>query len=218
MSEDMSREEFLAMSEEERASKIKETISADPFLDNMFSSMMEGSVINNLLGHENEEVNRYDLIPWDRATIRKEYRSCRSFDCPCQIKGYEPKPHPKTSYLYAYWKEKGKLKKKYIGRSIEEYKSKLERMTLNRKIGINWTYSQWDKYESIKLVAGCGSEVARKYLKKFDIFGIHSDSENDMSMKIPSIDWAYRKLLKALDRDPELRMKVVARTKELDNQ
>ena len=208
--DEMSREEWLKLTEEEKNLKISQAINSMPEVGSLLEGLMTGSML--------EGENKMDTIPWDRATIRKEYRNCHSFDCPCHIKGYEPKPHPKTSYLYAYWKEKGKLKKKYIGRSIEEYKSKLERMTLNRKIGINWTYSQWDKYESIKLVAGCGSEVARKYLKKFDIFGIHSDSENDMSMKIPSIDWAYRKLLKALDRDPELRMKVVARTKELDNQ
>ena len=40
------------------------------------------------------------------ATIRKEYVRCGKLDCPSK---HGP-------YYYAYWKDKGKLRKKYIGK------------------------------------------------------------------------------------------------------
>ena len=48
----------------------------------------------------------YKSIP-SNATIRKEYTKCGNLHC------YRCKHGP---YYYGYWKENGKLKKKYIGR------------------------------------------------------------------------------------------------------
>jgi hypothetical protein len=48
----------------------------------------------------------YNSIP-STATIRKEYTKCGNPHC------YRCKHGP---YYYGYWKENGKLKKKYIGR------------------------------------------------------------------------------------------------------
>jgi hypothetical protein len=44
-----------------------------------------------------------------RYTYRREYVKCGKEGCTCaEGKGHGP-------YWYAYWKEKGKLKKKYLG-------------------------------------------------------------------------------------------------------
>jgi hypothetical protein len=76
------------------------------------------------------EAVRREFIPDDavleRATFRWEYRKCRKgkagwwSDCRfCRYGKYCQGP-----YLYLYWKEKGKLKKKYLGKGPEEYLSK----------------------------------------------------------------------------------------------
>jgi hypothetical protein len=75
---------------------------------------------------------RDQVLPSDdilqRATPRWEYRRCNSATCyqchhqhsPSRMKGHGP-------YLYLYWKEKGKLRKKYMGKDPENYFSnKLE--------------------------------------------------------------------------------------------
>jgi hypothetical protein len=196
----------VSKSEKEKSLTIKQALESDPALSNTFISMAEVFITNVLLEGENKR----DPIPWAHATIRKEFKRCYNKSCKCNSdrKNQRPTHGP---YLYAYWKEKGKLKKKYIGTSVEEYKLKLNRMALNRKLGNNWTYSQWDKHEFIKLVAGCGSEMAKKYIEKLDIFGTHSSStEDNILAKRPNIDWAYRRVRKVVHRDLELKRKVNA--------
>jgi hypothetical protein len=53
----------------------------------------------------------------DNATIRQEYITCGNPDCKELHKPHGP-------YLYAYWKENKKLRKKYVGKSWEDYEFK----------------------------------------------------------------------------------------------
>ncbi|MGC1932478.1 MAG: hypothetical protein WA667_26185 [Candidatus Nitrosopolaris sp.] len=46
------------------------------------------------------------------ATIRQEYVKCGNPDCQKQL----------GPYLYAYWKEDKKLNKRYVGKSLEDFR------------------------------------------------------------------------------------------------
>ena len=52
-----------------------------------------------------------DLEIPPNATIRREYVKCGNHDCQNQ---HGP-------YLYAYWKQDKKLKKKYVGKNLEDF-------------------------------------------------------------------------------------------------
>jgi hypothetical protein len=70
----------------------------------IFRSRERFSRINRL---KETSINNYEYVPSD-ATIRKEYVKCGNYYC------YRCKHGP---YYYAYWRdEKGKLRKKYIGK------------------------------------------------------------------------------------------------------
>jgi hypothetical protein len=45
------------------------------------------------------------------ATIRQEYVKCGNPDC----------QNPHGPYLYAYWKQDMKLKKRYVGKNLEDF-------------------------------------------------------------------------------------------------
>jgi hypothetical protein len=45
------------------------------------------------------------------ATIRQEYVKCGDPDC----------QNPHGPYLYAYWKQDKKLKKRYVGKNLEDF-------------------------------------------------------------------------------------------------
>lgn len=51
--------------------------------------------------------------PGDGRTYRQEYTKCNKAGCQscAQLGGHGP-------YWYAYWRENGKLKKKYIGKNL----------------------------------------------------------------------------------------------------
>jgi hypothetical protein len=154
-----------------------------------------------------------DPIP-DRATIRKEYKKCRNALCECNTK--PKKTH--GPYLYAYWKDKGKLKKKYIGKNWEEYKDKLRIKARNEATGKNWTFIQWKKYRFIELVANCGNKVAQDYKRKFGISSGNKQFDDMITEifskyehgRIPTIDWAFRVVRKEFQRDPNLQNKAYA--------
>ena len=108
-----------------------------------------------------------DKIPWDHATIKSEYKKCGSPRCACGTPGlkYYSKIH--GPYLYAYWKDKGKLRKKYIGKTKEEYQQKLEEKAWNQVSQKNWTHRQWTKYNLIINVSQSGaSKIAEQYAEK----------------------------------------------------
>jgi hypothetical protein len=56
-------------------------------------------------------MNANDLEIHPNATIRQEYMKCGNPDC--QIL-HGP-------YLYAYWKQDKKLKKRYVGKNFEDF-------------------------------------------------------------------------------------------------
>jgi hypothetical protein len=64
----------------------------------------------------------------ERATPRWEYRRCskgrEKMSNKCLTCTFGP-PYCQGPYLYLYWKEKGKLKKKYVGRDPENLNKKL---------------------------------------------------------------------------------------------
>ena len=164
-----------------------------------------------------------DPIPWDRATIQQEYKKCRNILCGCRANNNKPKKIH-GPYLYAYWKDKGKLRKKYVGKSVQEYKDKLYVKAYGETTGKNWTFTQWNKYNFIKLVANCGSKIARGYEHKLGIISgnkqldeIVTEAFNDIDgieMKqgrVPSIDWAYRVVREEVQRNPKLKSQVYAK-------
>jgi hypothetical protein len=133
-----------------------------------------------LLGNHQEE----DEIPYDRATPRWEYIRDRH--------GRRRGP-----YCYIYWKDKGKLRKKYIGKDPEQYNDRLVSKTLIPLLGFEgWTFRQYQKWvflqeEAIKNK----NKLAAEYLNK-----VHD--------KKVTIDWTYKfiKLLpekKAQQEDTE---------------
>src|SRR5918992_937148 len=79
------------------------------------------ALIEKFIGAFRDEVLPDESI-LERATPRWEYRNCHSYTCvECSHsrssngrKGHGP-------YLYLYWKEQGKLRKKYIGKDPENY-------------------------------------------------------------------------------------------------
>jgi hypothetical protein len=54
-------------------------------------------------------VNDLDIPP--NATIRQEYVRCGNPDC----------QNSHGPYLYAYWKQDKKLKKRYVGKNFEDF-------------------------------------------------------------------------------------------------
>jgi len=86
--------------------------------------IIRGSILNDIWSF-------FKPIPWPRlkkkidkqlernknvpsnATIRQEYVKCGKWDCPRCEHG---------PYYYAYWKENGKLRKKYIGEYLPSMK------------------------------------------------------------------------------------------------
>jgi hypothetical protein len=82
--------------------------------------------------------NRKDNDIPENATIREEYVKCGNPACQkCNIDGHGP-------YLYAYWKQDKKLKKRYVGKSWEDYR--------NSKIAkkIDLTSTQYRKFKFVR--------------------------------------------------------------------
>jgi hypothetical protein len=86
------------------------------------SSPELNKLIEKFVGAIKDQVLPDDSI-LERATPRWEYRKCRNgrqgwfSNCKsCREKNYCQRP-----YLYLYWKENGKLKKKYIGKDPENF-------------------------------------------------------------------------------------------------
>ena len=200
------------MSEEKKIEAMKEAVAP-------LKGIRKG--LDDAISQKEKEL---DPIPWIRATIQKEYKRCRNALCECNANYNKPK---KTHgpYLYAYWKDYGKLNKIYIGKSKEEYKKRLHMKVLNEDTGKNWSFTQWGKYDFIRRVAECGSKVAEDYERKFGIISgnrqvdealmeVFSQLGNGTISKkgrVPTIDWAFRVVRKELDRDLELRKRVYSK-------
>ena len=119
-----------------------------------------------------------NLIPAN-ATIRREY-----------IKSKEGKE--RGPYIYAYWKEGKKLRKKYIGKSFEANHF--------RKVFLKpyeMTAGEFQKWEFLKKrVEEGNNELAKEYWERF----------NDRSnRKQVSLDWAYRVVSKNLSHESSIK-------------
>jgi hypothetical protein len=121
-------------------------------------------LIKTLFGNQQQRKE----IPYDRVTPRWEYIRDRI--------GRRRGP-----YCYIYWKDKGKLRKKYIGRDPEQYNSRLAFETLTPLLGFeNWTFRQYQKWVFLKEQSMVKKDkVAEEYLNKV----------NDKKI---TIDWAYK--------------------------
>src|ERR1700752_1026653 len=84
------------------------------------------------------------------ASIRQEYVKCGNPDCQ-NLHG---------PYLYAYWKEDKKLKKRYVGKNLEDFR--LRRIAKEIKI----KPSLLIKFKFIEGLASKGNILAKQYLEK----------------------------------------------------
>ena len=92
--------------------------------------------------------NKQEIPP--NATIRQEYIRCGRPDCQ---KSHGP-------YLYAYWKQDKKLKKRYVGKKLEDFK--LREIAKEVKL----RPSKIIKSKFIEQEASRGNELAKQYLER----------------------------------------------------
>ena len=121
------------------------------------------------------------------ATIRQEYIRCGNPDC---------KHGP---YLYPYWKQDKKLKKRYVRKNLEDFGL--------RKIAkeVNLRPSQYIKFKFIQQEASKGNVVAKQYLEKL---------RNEEA----SIDWAHRVLINSIRQQRMSKMMAIADQKHLNHE
>ena len=106
------------------------------------------------------------------------------------------KPH--GPYLYAYWKQDKKLKKRYVGKNLEDFGL--------RKIAkeVKLRPSQYIKFKFIQQEASKSNVVAKQYLEK-------------LRNEEVSIDWAYRVLINSIRQQRMLKMMAIADQKHLNH-
>ena len=121
-----------------------------------------------------------DLEIPPNATIRQEYVKCGNPDCQ---KSHGP-------YFYAYWKQDRKLKKRYIGKNLEDFSV--------RKIAkqIKLKPSLLIKFKFIEQQASKGNVLAKQYLEK-------------LKKEEVSIDWAHRVLINSIRQQRTLKMMAI---------
>jgi hypothetical protein len=115
------------------------------------------------------------------ATIRQEYVRCGNPDCQNQ---HGP-------YLYAYWKQDKKLKKRYVGKNLEDFG--LRKITKEMKV----RPSQLIKLKFIQQEASKGNVPAKQYLEK-------------LRKEEVSIDWTHRVLVNSIRQQRMLKMMAIA--------
>jgi len=115
------------------------------------------------------------------ATIRQEYVKCGNPDC---TNSHGP-------YLYAYWKQDKKLKKRYVGKNLEHFAI--------RKIAkeVKLRPSQYAKFSFIQREADKGNLLAKQYLEK-------------LKKEEVSINWAHRVLINSIREQRMLKMMAIA--------
>ncbi|MFZ0897302.1 MAG: hypothetical protein WAZ77_22590 [Candidatus Nitrosopolaris sp.] len=135
------------------------------------------------------------------ATIREEYVRCGNSACQtCNLVGYgndqqEQRFH--GPYLYAYWKQDKKLRKRYVGKSWEDYQ--------NSKIAkkIDLTPTQYRKFKFVRAEDSKDNLLAKQYLEK-------------LKNQEVSIDWAYRVIINSNRKQRVLKMMAIAEQKHLN--
>ena len=129
--------------------------------------------------------NEYE-IP-ERATIRPEHVRCGNPDCQ-QLHG---------PYLYAYWKDGKRLRKRYIGKTIDDL--------LLRKVAkkADTTPTKMRKLKVIKEKAQGGNLMGQEYPEKLK------------NGKV-STDWAYKVLVSSIREQRMLKMITIAEQRHLN--
>jgi NAD(P)H-flavin reductase len=115
------------------------------------------------------------------ATIRQEYVKCGNPDC----------QNSHGPYLYAYWKQDKKLKKRYVGKNREDFA--IRRIAKEVKL----KPSQYTKFIFIQGEADKGNVLAKQYLEK-------------LRKEEVSIDWAHRVLISSIRQQRMLKMMAIA--------
>jgi hypothetical protein len=123
--------------------------------------------------------NNLEIPP--NATIRQEYVKCGNPDC----------QNSHGPYLYAYWKQNKKLKKRYVGKNFEHFAI--------RKIAkeVKLKPSQYTKFIFIQGEADKGNPLAKQYLEK-------------LKKEEVSNDWAHRVLINNSRQQRMLKMMAIA--------
>jgi hypothetical protein len=124
-------------------------------------------------------VNDLDIPP--NATIRQEYVRCGNPDC----------QNSHGPYLYAYWKQDKKLKKRYVGKNFEDFA--IRKIAKEVKLKSN----QYIKFMFIQQEASKGNVLAKQYLEK-------------LRKEEVSIDWAHRVLINSIRQPRMLKMMAIA--------
>lgn len=144
-------------------------------------------------------INRVNGIPRN-ATIRSEYVRCGNIDCkkcsPEMLNGDIQKQNFHGPYLIAYWKEGKKLRKRYIGKSWDDY--------INRQsaIKVKLKSSQLRKFKYLRNQASKRNLLAVSYLEKME------------NGKV-SIEWAYRVVVASKRENRILMLMTIAEKEHL---
>jgi hypothetical protein len=123
------------------------------------------------------------------ATIRQEYVKCGDPDC----------QNPHGPYLYAYWKQGKKLKKRYVGKNLEDIG--LRKIAKEIKV----KPSQLIKLKFIQQEASKGNVLAKQYLEK-------------LRKEEVSIAWAHRVLIDSIRQERMLKMMAIADNRHFNYQ
>jgi hypothetical protein len=103
------------------------------------------------------------------ATIRQEYVKCGNPDC----------QNSHGPYLYAYWKQDKKLKKRYVGKDFEHFAMR----KIAKEVKLN--PSQLIKLRFMEQETSKDNILAKQYLEK-------------LRKEEVSIDWAHRVLINSI--------------------
>ncbi|MGB8936870.1 MAG: hypothetical protein WCC17_17405 [Candidatus Nitrosopolaris sp.] len=123
--------------------------------------------------------NNLEIPP--NATIRQEYAKCGNPDC----------QNSHGPYLYAYWKQDKKLKKRYVGKNFEDFA--ITKIAKEMKV----RPSQLSKLKFIQQEASKDTVLAKQYLEK-------------LKREQVSIDWAHRVLINSIREQRMLKMMSIA--------
>ena len=115
------------------------------------------------------------------ATIRQEYVKCGNPDC----------QNSHGPYLYVYWKQDKKLKKKYVGKTFDDFRLRHLAKEIKLRPG------QLIKLKFIQEEAGKDNPLAKQYLEK-------------LRKEAVSIDWAHRVLINSIRQQRMLKMMTIA--------
>lgn len=135
------------------------------------------------------------------ATIREEYVRCGNPACQkCNLDGHDNNQKEQRfhgPYLYAYWKQDKKLKKRYVGKSWEDFRNS----EIAKKIDL--TSTQYRKSKFVRDEASKGNPLAIQYLEKLKNHEV-------------SINWAYRVIINSNRKQRALKMMAIADQKHLN--